>query len=465
MNMPTQPSSDWYTSLVAGVLFPAHESLKQHQSVAVRRHLEESQYWPAAQLQQHRMDSLRALLVRAAEKVPYYRDIFKQIGFDPARDLHSVRDLARLPLLGKDEIRANQDRLRAEDARNLVRYNTGGSTGAPLTFYVGKHRVSHDIAAKWRATRWWNVDIGDPEIVIWGSNIELGAQDRVRIWRDRLMRTELMSAFATTNAGLDGHVARILKRKPRMLFGYPTVLARIAAHAQDKGIRLDNLGIRVAFVTSECLYDGQREQIERVFGCPVANGYGGRDSGFIAHECPAGKLHVTAEDIIVEVLGTDGQPLPDGESGEIVVTHLRSGDYPFIRYRTGDVGALDTEPCTCGRTLPVLKEIHGRTTDFLIMPDGTLIHSAALAYVMRDIPEVRAFKIIQETLDWTRVQVVFDGPFGDAERERIARGFHARMGDAVRIEVEQVADIPPEKSGKYRYCVTKLETPWNTYTK
>jgi phenylacetate-CoA ligase len=84
---------------------------------------------------------------------------------------------------------------------------------------------------------------------------------------------------------------------------------------------------------------------------------------------------------------------------------------------------------------------------------------------MRDIPEVRSFKIIQETLDWTRVQVVYDGAFTDAERERIARGFHARMGDAVRIEVELVDDIPPEKSGKYRYCVTKLETPWNTYTK
>jgi len=202
-----------------------------------------------------------------------------------------------------------------------------------------------------------------------------------------------------------------------------------------------------------------------VFGCPVANGYGGRDAGFIAHECPHGRLHITAEDIIVEVLGPDGELLPDGEMGEIVVTHLRSGDFPFIRYRTGDVGALDTEPCTCGRHLPVLKEIHGRTTDFLIMPDGTLIHSAALAYVMRDIPEIRSFKVIQETLDWTRVLIVYDGDFTERDRERIVAGFHARMGDSVRIEVEQVQHIPPEKSGKYRYCVTKLETPWNSLTK
>lgn len=454
-----------YTALVSGVLFPLHEKLKKHSSVAVRRHMEQTQYWPPARLQELQIERLRALLLRAQRHVPYYREAFARTGFDAARDFKGVPDLVRLPLLDKAAIRENIEALKADDARNLVRYNTGGSTGAPLTFFVGRHRVSHDVAAKWRATRWWNVDIGDREIVIWGSPIELSAQDRVRMVRDTLMRTELMSAFATTEAGLDGHVERIRQRKPKMLFGYPTVLARIASHAEDKGIRLDKLGIRVAFVTSECLYQSQREQIERVFGCPVANGYGGRDSGFIAHQCPAGKLHITSEDIVIEVLDPEGRQLPAGESGEIVVTHLQSGDFPFIRYRTGDVGALDPAPCSCGRTLPVLKEIHGRTTDFLINQDGTLIHSAALAYIMRDLPAVRAFKVIQETLDWTRVQIVYDGQFDDKARRVVEAGFHARMGKQVRIEVELVPEILPEKSGKYRYCVTKLETPWNALTK
>jgi phenylacetate-CoA ligase len=454
-----------YTALVSGVLFPLHEKLKKHSSVAVRRQMEQTQYWPLPKLQAMQLERLRALLLRAQQHVPYYRDEFARIGFDAERDFKGLPDLMRLPLLDKAAIRAHIETLKADDAQNLVRYNTGGSTGAPLTFFVGRHRVSHDVAAKWRATRWWNVDIGDREIVIWGSPIELSAQDRVRMVRDTLMRTELMSAFATTESGLDGHVERIRQRKPKMLFGYPTVLARIASHAEERGIRLDHLGIRVAFVTSECLYQSQREQIERVFGCPVANGYGGRDSGFIAHQCPAGKLHITAEDIVIEVLDPEGRQLPPGESGEIVVTHLQSGDFPFIRYRTGDVGALDTEPCSCGRTLPVLKEIHGRTTDFLINQDGTLIHSAALAYIMRDLPQVRAFKVIQETLDWTRVQIVYDGLFDDQARRTVEAGFHARMGKEVKIDVELVPEILPEKSGKYRYCVTKLETPWNALTK
>src|SRR5690606_20877692 len=96
------------------------------------------------------------------------------------------------------------------------------------------------------------------------------------------------------------------------------------------GIVMRDLGIRVAFVTSERLYDDQRRQISDTFGCPVANGYGGRDAGFIAHECPAGGMHITAEDVIVEILDSQGHPLPNGEAGEIVVTHLASRDFPFI---------------------------------------------------------------------------------------------------------------------------------------
>ena len=465
MNTQPAPASNWYTALVSGALFPLHERLKGHRSVTLRRQMESTQHWAPEKLDALRMERLRKLLIRANSQVPYYRERFAEIGFDPARDLHSIADLARLPLLDKDKIRNHVEQLKAKDAVKLGRFSTGGSTGDPLTFYIGKERISHDVAAKWRATRWWQVDIGDPEIVIWGSPIELGTQDKVRIWRDRLMRTELMSAFATSHEGLDHYVERIRAVRPRMLFGYPTVLAHIAAHAEETGQRMDDLGIRVAFVTSECLYDAQREQIERVFGCKVANGYGGRDAGFLAHQCPEGGMHITAEDVVIEVLGPDGQPLPPGESGEIVVTHLLSGDFPFIRYRTGDVGALDTAACSCGRTLPLLKEIHGRTTDFLIVPDGTLMHSAALAYVLRDMPEVKAFKIIQETLEWTRVQVVMDSEVGDSLRPRIQQGFRARLGGSVTIDVEQVPRILPEKSGKYRYCVTKLESPWNTYSK
>lgn len=448
-------SREVYTSLVSGALFPLHEKLKGHATVAVRRSLEESQWWAPERLNELRLERLRRLLTRAGQRVPYYRELFASLGFDP-RCLASLDDLRRLPFLTKEIIRANTERLKAEGASGLARLNTGGSSGAPLVFWIGKERVSHDVGAKWRATRWWDVDIGDREIVVWGSPIELGAQDRVRALRDRLFRTKLLPAFEMSEAKLDGFVAAIRDFHPRMLFGYPSSLAHIARHARDRGVRLDDIGIKVAFVTSERLYDHQRETISSVFGCPVANGYGGRDAGFIAHQCPQGGMHMTAEDVIVEIVGANGEVLPAGQSGEVVVTHLATSEFPFIRYRTGDVAVVSEERCACGRGLPLMKEIQGRTTDFIVAADGAVMHGLALIYVIRDLQGVENFKIIQESRDLTRVQLVTGNAFRDADLEIIRCGLMRRLGAGVRVEIECVDHIPAEASGKYRYVVSRV---------
>jgi phenylacetate-CoA ligase len=219
---------------------------------------------------------------------------------------------------------------------------------------------------------------------------------------------------------------------------------------------MDDLGVKVAFVTSERLYDDQRTAIEEVFGCPVANGYGGRDAGFIAHACPKGRLHVTAEDIIVEIIGSDGHPVSTGHAGEIVVTHLATSEFPFIRYRTGDIGVLGEDVCPCGRGLPVLGDIQGRTTDFVVAKDGTILHGLALIYVIRDLPGINSFKIVQESLDQTRIQLVLEPDFDTNLMTDIERGIKNRLGADVKIKLEPVAEIPAEQSGKFRYVVSNV---------
>jgi phenylacetate-CoA ligase len=445
-----------HTSLVAKILFPLQEKLKKHDTVAIRQAMDDSQWWPVEKLEALRLERLRALLTKAGQHVPYYRDCFKNMGFDPQK-IESLADLQKLPFLTKAVIRAEGERMKADNAQGLARFNTGGSSGEPLIFFIGTERVSHDVAAKWRATRWWDVDIGDPEIVVWGSPIELGTQDKVRAIRDKLMRTELMPAFQMNETNLDQFVARICERRPKMLFGYPSAISHIAAHAQKRGVPLNNLGVKVVFCTSERLYDHQREAIFNAFGCPVANGYGGRDAGFIAHECPAGNMHITAEDIIVEIIDENGNIQPAGVAGEIVTTHLATADFPFIRYRTGDIGTLSNEKCSCGRGLPLLKEIQGRSTDFVIAADGTVMHGLALIYILRDLPTVGAFKIIQDSLSCTRVQVVTTPGYNDADEIKIREGLQARLGLAVDIQIEILKKIPPEKSGKHRYVVSHVE--------
>ena len=450
--------SSVYTTLVSKFLFPLHERLKKHSTVGVRRDLEETQWWSPEKLRALQLRKVQALLTDVGVQVPYYRDLFKRLAFDP-REVRSLDDLRQLPFLTKTEIRAHTEALKHDQALGLARFNTGGSSGEPLIFFIGKERVSHDVAAKWRATRWWNVDIGDPEIVVWGSPIELGAQDRVRWLRDQLIRTELLPAFEMSDAKLDGFLEAIRSKKPKMLFGYPSALTHIAKHAQKRGLAMDDLGIRVAFVTSERLYDEQRATISQVFGCPVANGYGGRDAGFIAHQCPEGGMHLTSEDIIVELVDKSGAPVPDGNPGEIVVTHLATRDFPFIRYRTGDVAVMDTKKCACGRGLPMLKEIQGRTTDFVVAQDGTVLHGLALIYAIRDLPGVESFKIVQESLEHTQVYLITTSAFDPSCINDIVQTFKKRLGSAVHVTVEQVQTIPPEKSGKFRYVVSRVAQP------
>ncbi|MCB1843131.1 MAG: phenylacetate--CoA ligase family protein [Halioglobus sp.] len=445
-----------YTALVASVVFPLHERLKGHSSVHARRALERSQWLSPDAFSTLQVQQLREFLSRIGRHVPYYRNLFSELGFNPG-DVQSIDALRQLPLTGKADMRAHTEELKADNAGPLQRFSTGGSTGEPLIFYRGKERVSHDVAAKWRATRWWDVDIGDREIVLWGSPIELGSQDRVRMLRDKLLRSELLSAFEMSNANLLRFTQRVRQFRPRMLFGYPSSLALLAEYVLANGYQVDDLGIRVVFVTSERLYPHQRESIERAFGCPVANGYGGRDSGFIAHECPEGSMHITAEDIIVEIVAADGSPLPAGSRGEIVVTQLRTGDYPFVRYRTGDVGSLSADTCACGRSLPLLAEVEGRTTDFIRAADGTVLHGLALIYVLRELPEVEEFKIVQESLTRLRVQLVTSVANRNLLETTISDQFRRRLGDSLMVVFEYVDAIEREASGKFRYVVSHVQ--------
>jgi phenylacetate-CoA ligase len=186
----------------------------------------------------------------------------------------------------------------------------------------------------------------------------------------------------------------------------------------------------------------------------VANGYGGRDAGFIAHQCPSGGMHLTAEDIIVELVDAQGRPVRSGQAGEIVVTHLATSDFPFIRYRTGDIAVMDERRCACGRGLPMLKEIQGRTTDFVVTAEGAVMHGLALIYILRDLPGLASFKVVQHSRQLTEVLLVPEAGFDAGAPERIVEGFKKRLGAEVEVQVRVVDTIAAEKSGKFRYIVS-----------
>ena len=446
-----------YSRLVSGVLLPLHERLKGHATISRSRALEKSQWLSGEELARRQETRLREFLLEIGSRVPYYRDLFSSLRVRPV-EIRTVSDLPRIPVLTKALIREHGGALGADGVSDLRAVSTGGSTGEPLRFRVGPARVTSDVALRRRANRWWGVDIGDPEVVLWGSHIEVTRQDRLRTLRDRLFRSTLLSVNHMTTEVLDEYLDAIPRLRPVQIFSHPSALDELARRADERGTRLDGLGIRVIFLTAEELYQHQRERIERVFGCRTSNGYGGRDSGFIAQECPEGGMHLNVEDIVVEIVGDDGMVLPPGQPGEIVVTHLRSQEYPFVRYRTGDVGVLGDEACPCGRGLPLLREVHGRADDLLLGLDGARVPGQVVVLLFRDIPGIAAFKVVQEEVDRVRILLVRTEAFPAAAEASIVEGFRARLGAAMRVELQVVESIPREASGKYRTVVSKVGT-------
>jgi phenylacetate-CoA ligase len=196
--------------------------------------------------------------------------------------------------------------------------------------------------------------------------------------------------------------------------------------------------------------------IAETLNCPVANGYGGRDSGFVSHECPRGGMHIMADATIVEIIDSKGQPVPAGEPGEIVVTDLYSREVPFLRYATGDVAAFSTRKCACGRPLPLLESIQGRTTDFVVAPDGTILHALSMIYVIRELEGVEQFRIRQKAVDRFEIQLVRNQKFKPENEARIREGLRQRLRAPVDVKIEYVPTLPPEPSGKFRQVISDV---------
>jgi phenylacetate-CoA ligase len=444
-----------YSSLARNLFFPLHERAKRHHTFQMIREMEEEQWLASGEFHEIQEQRLQVLLRHAFRNSKYYRAVLQQSGLSPGH-FQNISDLSNFPFLTKSIIRTQLEDLRSTDGSRVQKFTTGGSTGSPVAFYLGSRRVSSDVAARWRAERWWGVGIGDREYVIWGSPLELTRQDRVRSIRDRVLRTKLMSAFEMDAATMDRYLDEMLRTGCVRVFGYPSSIFLLCQHARRRGKDLSECGVRAVFVTAEYLWDHWRKAISEAFNCPVANGYGGRDSGFIAHECPSRGMHITADRIIVEIIGEDNRPLPPGEVGEIVVTHLDTPEMAFIRYRTGDMGALSTKPCSCGRTLPLLERIEGRRSDFIVAADGRLMHGLSLIYVLRKMNGIEEFRIVQKTINNFEVQLVINDYFSREMEDEIRREFRERLRSSVEVEIRYLASIPPLKSGKLRYVISEV---------
>jgi len=424
------------------------------------KELEETQWYSREDLEKLQWQKLRRLLQHAFENTLYYHEQFKQRGLYP-KDIDGPEAFRKLPFLTKDDIRKNISDLKARGIKHFIADCTSGSTGAPLTFFKERSTSGHFLAAKYRGHRWHNIDIGDKEVKFWGLPVDRKPKLRERV-KDFLINRTLFLVFDISPEALSYHFMICQNIRPNYMYGYASALYRFAKFLEEESIDAAALKLRGVISTSEVLYEFERELIQSVFGCPVINEYGACEAGVIAFECPEGRMHITAENVYLEILRENGEPVRPGETGQVVLTDLNNYGMPFIRYQIGDLATCvsDEEHCKCARGLPLLGDVMGRALDTAVSPSGKVLHAHVFNYVMRSAithgAGIKEFRVVQKDRNRLLIKIVAPKKLSKRHRDYITKQIEGFMGEGVRIEFELVESIPLEISGKFRFFVSEV---------
>ncbi len=411
-----------------------------------QRALGTTQWQPKPRIAEMQWQQVQACVAHAREASEFYRRRLEVSGVD---EITPERFL-RLAPLTRDDVMSSWATIRTTTrGAGIVRRRSGGSSGRSIQIPLDRAAYCWYVAGTWRGLQWWGTDYADRGAIILGSGatglrrIAVRARDCVMGW----LRLPVTTRF-------DQEAPQVLDRigrfGPAFLYGYPSSVDRLAGVIKARGWRSPRT-LKVIVLTGEPVYAFQRQSIEQAFQCPVAEEYGSGELGCMAFQCPEHTLHITAENVFLEI--APAGPAPNGGGERILATHLRNRRFPLIRYETGDVGAIGADPCRCGRGLPALRML-GRLDDCLVGRCGPELAR----------PRVEEFFGALPAPLRGRVQVVHQRPGhlafrverGDAQsgdlRQVMARGAEV-FGAGWALEAVAVQRFARLPSGKLPYFV------------
>ena len=310
-----------------------------------------------------------------------------------------------------------------------------------------------DPALELRGRGWYGVHDGDKLAFVWGANRDMHTEDRKARLKAALQRERYLNAFEITEPRMRAFAEMLVQWRPAMFRAYASALCLFAEFVREQAIT----GIRPRLIetTAEKVFPAQRELLEEVFGCPVADWYSARELGTIGFECPSGSLHVCETRYLEIVAG--GRVVAPGEMGEVAITSLHQKVMPFIRYKIGDMAVSEPGACSCGRGLPVLGEVVGRLQDFLVATDGCFVHGGYFPHTFRLWPEIAKYQVYQPDRRHLEVRLVPAGGEDAQWLDRLAEELHETFGRDMELDLRLVDEIPLTAAGKHRFIISEVK--------
>jgi phenylacetate-CoA ligase len=445
-----------YPPLVRNVIYPAYRGLRGDRLILNLEELEKNQWLSPEELMELQWRHVEQYLLQITTHVPYYRSLFQREGLR-VEDIQCPADFQRIPFLTKEEVRAAKDEIVTKDPfRQGIPSNTGGSTGEPLYFHLDVAAGSLRRANTLRSLRWANIDIGDPQAIFWGFHLDRPLRERFTSAIKNYFNNQIyLSTFDMSEQAMQGYADVLLRYKPALILGYPSALAQFAEFCRSR--RIANIKPRAAMSSGEKMFPYQAEMIREMFRCPLYDRYGSNEFANVAQECNQHQgLHVFSDVLYVETIHESGRTAESGEVGELVVTDLTNLYMPFLRYRTGDLAVPTARQCACGRGLPLLDRIEGRTFDTVSSADGRSAGGFFWTYLSRAVPGIKQFQIEQRDRSGIIFRIVPGPDWKDDYKKDLEARIKDTMGQAFGVNFEIVREIPLTRAGKLRFISSKL---------
>lgn len=433
-----------------------YETSKQFQSRLKK--LVDLQWSSEVSIYEYQKKRLIEILL-AARKTEFYSELLpskNEIHLNPFDVLKSV------PVLSKNEIRDNFKRfINPLFKQKLIYHTTGGTTGTPLQVVWSQESFDIDRALIWRHRFETGCTFGKEWRGMFGGHLIVPREQTTPpFWRvNRKAKQVYFSGYHISKKTAPYYLDAFKKYNIRVLEGYPSLFYSLAYFLDQYGESYDMKGM---YFGSEPLLSFQRKLIEQVFGCYVWGYYGLTELVLSASEFECkNSFHENWENCVLEILDIHGSPIQDDTIGELVGTSLSNYAFPLLRYRTGDMAHFINGDCRCGRHSRRISRIKTRREDLLLMPDGSMLSSTALTIPIGNAKHILETQLFQATRNELEIRIVTDPEYTDLDGKRLIKEISEIVPASITIVLKQVNEIPRTKAGKYRFCISEVESSNN----